>query len=80
MKKSKLRKSNHEVLRWYGIESEGDLRFYFRGKMENGSYTRLVIVDRKLATTMYNRNYDRFASPESNPKLLNLVTKANNNN
>ena len=27
-----LRKSNYRVLRWYGIESEGDLRFYFRGK------------------------------------------------
>lgn len=28
----KLRKSNYRVLRWYGIESEGDLRFYFKGK------------------------------------------------
>ena len=46
-------------IEWYGIESEGDLRFYFRGK--NGKwFPEIVIVDKKLATTMYNRNYDRF--------------------
>lgn len=28
----KLRNSNYRVLRWYGIESCGDLRFYFKGK------------------------------------------------
>ena len=28
----KLRNSNCRVLRWYGIESCGDLRFYFEGK------------------------------------------------
>ena len=27
----RLRNSNNRVLRWYGIESCGDLRFYFKG-------------------------------------------------
>ncbi len=31
-----LRKSNYRVLRWFGIESCGDLRFYFKGK--NGKW------------------------------------------
>jgi len=38
----KLRNSNYRVLRWYGIESCGDLRFYFKGK--NGKWFLYKII------------------------------------